>query len=128
MDCFPSVLLSLARLARAQDVGTPKPRDDWASTRLTKEPRAGPAAVRHSAAGQIDHIRNSDRKSIVAARCRAAPGEAFQPLDGPATRALHGAYLVRVPTLLPVRDQRWFLDRIRECEQRRLELLGPLLA
>ena len=40
MDCFPSVLLPLARLARA-DVGTPKPRGDWASPRLTKEPRAG---------------------------------------------------------------------------------------
>ena len=49
--------------------------------------------------------RNSDWKSIVAARCRSSPGEAFQPLDGPATRALHGAYLVRVPTIPPVRDQ-----------------------
>ena len=75
-----------------------------------------------------DHIRNSDRKSIVAARCRSSPTDAFVALDGPATRALHGAYLVRVPTLLPVRDQRWFLDRIRECERRRAELLGPLLA
>ena len=75
-----------------------------------------------------DHIRNSDRKSIVAARCRSSPTDAFVALDGPATRALHGAYLVRVPTILPVRDQRWFLDRIAACEQRRLELLGPLLA
>ena len=75
-----------------------------------------------------DHIRNSDRKSIVAARCRSSPTDAFVALDGPATRALHGAYLVRVPTLLPVRDQRWFLDRIAACERRRAELLGPLLA
>ena len=74
-----------------------------------------------------DHIRNSDRKSIVAARCRSSPTDAFVALDGPATRALHGAYLVRVPTLLPVRDQRWFLDRIAACERRRAELLGPLL-
>ena len=75
-----------------------------------------------------DHIRNSDRKSIAAARCRSSPTDAFVALDGPATRALHGAYLVRVPTLLPVRDQRWFLDRIAACERRRVELLGPLLA
>ena len=75
-----------------------------------------------------DHVRNSDRKSIVAARRRSSPTDAFVALDGPATRALHGAYLVRVPTILPVRDQRWLLDRIRECEQRWLELLGPLLA
>ena len=75
-----------------------------------------------------DHIRNSDRKSIVAARCRSSPTDAFVALDGPATRTLHGAYLVRVPTLLPVRDRRWFLDRIAECERRRAELLGPLLA
>ena len=74
-----------------------------------------------------DHIRNNDEQSVVAARCRSAPGEAFVALDGPATRALHGAYLVRVPTLLPVRDRRWFLGRIEECERRRTELLGPLL-
>jgi len=68
-----------------------------------------------------DHVRNDDRKSIVAARFRAGPDAPFDALDGPATRALHGVCLVRVPTLLPLRDERWFLKRIADCERRRAE-------
>lgn len=44
------------------------------------------------------------------------PAAAFRPLDGQATRALHGVHLVRVPTIAPIMDERWFLDQIDRCE------------
>mmetsp|Transcript_18190 Transcript_18190/g.56815 ORF Transcript_18190/g.56815 Transcript_18190/m.56815 type:complete len:371 (+) Transcript_18190:914-2026(+) len=73
-----------------------------------------------------DHIKNGDEKSIVAARARESPDAAFAPLDGPTTRQLHGICLVRVPTLLPLRDENWFLDRVAECEARRGEMEAVL--
>ena len=54
--------------------------------------------------------------SIIAVRSRPSPTEPFRSLSGEEALALHGTHLVRVPTAAPILDQRWFLDRIDECE------------
>ena len=64
-----------------------------------------------------DNIKNNPSDSIVAVRTVAASKSPliFEPLDGEATLALHGKNLFRCPTLKPILDDRWFLDRIDEA-------------
>eukprot|EP00658_Telonema_sp_P-2_P065456 TRINITY_DN54690_c0_g1_i1.p1 TRINITY_DN54690_c0_g1~~TRINITY_DN54690_c0_g1_i1.p1 ORF type:complete len:387 (-),score=85.74 TRINITY_DN54690_c0_g1_i1:60-1220(-) len=62
-----------------------------------------------------DNIHNLADDSIVAVRARGTAGCAFEPLSGEDTLALHGVHLVRVPTIAPILNLNWFLERIEEC-------------
>lgn len=64
-----------------------------------------------------DNIHNDREDSIVAARMETEDGR-FVPLSGEATRRLQGVCLVRVPTMLPILNQDWFLEQIARCEER----------
>ena len=77
-----------------------------------------------------DNIHNSDEDSIVAVRVRDREQAPFTPLSG--FRALHlqGVFLVRVPTMLAILDETWFLARINDAETRKagLQKGGRLLS
>jgi len=66
-----------------------------------------------------DNIHNIPDDSIVAIRARTDSTEGFEALDGESTLALHGLHLVRVPTICPVLDVDYFLNKINECEAAR---------
>ena len=65
-----------------------------------------------------DNIHNDPSDSIVAVRVRKQGSEAFVPLTGEQTLDLQGRYLVRVPTIEPALNQRWFLEQIARCEEK----------
>jgi hypothetical protein len=69
-----------------------------------------------------DNIHNSDADSIVAVRVRDRETAPFTPLSG--FRALHlqGVFLVRVPTMLAILDDTWFLARLQDAEQKKADL------
>mmetsp|Transcript_58581 Transcript_58581/g.96710 ORF Transcript_58581/g.96710 Transcript_58581/m.96710 type:complete len:422 (+) Transcript_58581:80-1345(+) len=66
-----------------------------------------------------DNIHNDPSDSIVAVRMRATSQEPFLPQSGEATCRLQGIFLVRVPTVEPILNPFWFLERIAECEKAR---------
>ena len=49
-------------------------------------------------------------------RQRETAGDAFVPLSGEATIALQGVHLVRTPTVMPILNERWFVEQIDCCE------------
>lgn len=63
-----------------------------------------------------DNIHNDAADSIVAVRARERPGVPFSPLSGETTRQLQDTFLVRVPTIDPILNPDWFLERIAICE------------
>jgi len=63
-----------------------------------------------------DNIHPLPDDSIVAVRSRPSPDEPFRAVGGAEALAMHGTHLIRVPTAAPILDERWFLDRIGECE------------
>lgn len=63
-----------------------------------------------------DNIHNLENDSIVAVRFRNTTNDDFTALSGAETLALHGRHLIRVPTVEPILNQRWFLEQIDACE------------
>eukprot|EP00656_Telonema_subtile_P052011 TRINITY_DN7129_c0_g1_i3.p1 TRINITY_DN7129_c0_g1~~TRINITY_DN7129_c0_g1_i3.p1 ORF type:complete len:245 (+),score=44.33 TRINITY_DN7129_c0_g1_i3:239-973(+) len=63
-----------------------------------------------------DNIHNLVDDSIVAVRARDDESCKFVPLSGEDTLALAGVHLVRVPTIEPILNPNYFLERIEECE------------
>jgi len=70
-----------------------------------------------------DNIHNDPEDSIVSIRLRKSPTDAFRPLSGESIRRLQGCFLVRVPTVCPIRDEEWFLDKISKCEEKLSDLV-----
>ena len=65
-----------------------------------------------------DNIHNDIADSIVAVRHRVNCEDSFTPLSGKDTLDLQGRHLVRVPTIEPIMNCRWFLDQITKCESK----------
>ena len=69
-----------------------------------------------------DNIHHDENDSIVAVRVREdQTEEEFRPLTGKETLAMQGKHLVRVPTIAPILNENWFLEKIEECETNFIE-------
>lgn len=64
-----------------------------------------------------DNIKNDPLDSIVAVRYQHCSSKDFQSLDGETIQTLHGRYLVRVPTYMPIFQPSWFFEQIEKCER-----------
>ena len=68
-----------------------------------------------------DNIHNDADDSIVAVRSKRIQGgstlaSCYEAMNGEETLLEQGVHLVRVPTVEPVLNQRWFLEQITRCE------------
>jgi len=63
-----------------------------------------------------DNIHNLAHDSIVAVRSRESEGSPFEAMSGSDTLLQHGVHLVRVPTLGPLLNHNWFVEKIEQCE------------
>eukprot|EP00657_Telonema_sp_P-1_P009660 TRINITY_DN3901_c0_g1_i1.p1 TRINITY_DN3901_c0_g1~~TRINITY_DN3901_c0_g1_i1.p1 ORF type:complete len:308 (+),score=63.24 TRINITY_DN3901_c0_g1_i1:64-987(+) len=66
-----------------------------------------------------DNIHNIPSDSIVAVRARQTSSCQFVPLGGEETIALHGVHLVGGPTIEPILNRNYFLEKIDACEAAR---------
>ena len=64
-----------------------------------------------------DNIHNDPSDSIAAVRVEDEGG-VYKSLSGEEILKVQGLHLIKVPTVAPVLDQDWFLNRIREAEER----------
>jgi len=66
-----------------------------------------------------DNIHNRANDSIVAVRARSAAGSGcFHSVSGESTRQLEGCLLVKAQPAMAIRSMDYFLDKIRQCEER----------
>ena len=63
-----------------------------------------------------DNIHNDQTDSIAAVRVEDESG-VYKSLSGEEILGMQGLHLIKVPTVAPVLDQDWFLNRIREAEE-----------
>lgn len=70
-----------------------------------------------------DNIHNDPTDSIAAVRVKRGEGK-YSSLSGEDILAMQGIHLVRVPTVDPLLNQNWFLDRINEAEERLSNSIG----
>jgi hypothetical protein len=65
-----------------------------------------------------DNIKNNPSDNIVSVRYQNYSEEkTFWTLSGEEIQSLHGRYLVRVPTYMPILQRNWFLEQINLCER-----------
>ena len=66
----------------------------------------------------LANIKNNPLDSIVSVRYQSCSKEKiFGTLSGEEIQSLHGRYLVRVPTYMPIEQRFWFLNEICNCER-----------
>ena len=65
-----------------------------------------------------DNIHHDADDSIVAVRARRRDGKPFKPVSGASTMRLHGAVLLKVPTVRAINERSWFLEQIDACGAR----------
>lgn len=63
-----------------------------------------------------DNIHPKVDDSIVAVRVRPDDTQPFAPLSGEETLEMQGVVLVRTPTICPIQDEGWFLEKIARCQ------------
>jgi hypothetical protein len=63
-----------------------------------------------------DNIHNLSNDSIASVRVETKDGN-FQTLTGPEIQEQQGLYLIRVPTVEPILNPKWFLERIEKAQR-----------
>lgn len=71
-----------------------------------------------------DNIHNDPHDSIVAVRYKDAQSPMFRSLKGEEIIQMQGKHLVRVPTIEPIFDRQWFVDKIKQCQMQKGRKFG----
>jgi len=64
-----------------------------------------------------DNIHNLEHDSIASVRLQQEEGRPYQTLSGKETMEMQGLYLIRVPTVEPILNTKWFVKKVDQAQQ-----------